>query len=128
MRVRPPPGTPFLVMIMSEPIRMSFADPFFQPGIQSTIRVGTKWFESIAIGDHFKAHEPDSEKDIAVFEVVGLMKCLIEEIPNEILELNHDGRCNRLPGLLKILNECYTNVNLKTEVTVVLFLYVENCA
>lgn len=112
---------------MSEPIRMAFADPFFRPGIQNTIRVGTKWLESIAVGEQFKAQDLQGN-DIAIFEVVGLMKCLVEEIPNEILELNHGGRCNRLPGLLKILNECYTNVNLKTEVTVVLFRFVNNCA
>ena len=112
---------------MSDPIEMTFSDPFFRPGIQNTIRVGTKWFESIAIGEQFKAQDLDGN-DVAIFEVVGLMKCLIEDIPNEILELNHDGRCNTHSRLLKILNECYTNVNLKTEVTVVLFRYVENCA
>lgn len=106
---------------MSEPIRMAFADPYFRSGIQNTVRVGTKWFENIAVGDCFKAHEPDSEKDIATFKVVGLMKCLVEEIPNGILEFNHDRRCNRLSGLVKILNECYSNVNLKTEVTIVFF-------
>ena len=110
----------------TELIPMKFENPPFYPGIQNTIRVGTKWFESISIGDMFKAQTLD-ETDIAIFEVVGLMRCRLDEIPNKMLELNHDGSCHSRAGLLKTLKGFYSDVSLKSEVTVIIFRYVETC-
>lgn len=112
--------------MMNELITMKFENPLFYPGIQNTIRVGTKWFESISIGDMFKA-QTLNDTDIAIFEVVGLMRCRLDEIPNRMLELNHDGACHSQAGLLKTLKGCYSDVSLKSEVTIILFRYVETC-
>lgn len=108
------------------PITMKFENPLFYPGIQNTIRVGTKWFERISIGDMFKA-QTLNDTDIAIFEVVGMMRCHLHEIPNLMLELNHDCACHSLAGLLKTLKGCYSDISLKSEVTIIIFRYVETC-
>ena len=88
---------------IQELITMKFENPLFYPGIQNTIRVGTKWFESDLLSKSPDTRTNHNETDIAIFEVVGLMRCRLDEIPNRMLELNHDGACHSLAGVVKNL-------------------------
>jgi hypothetical protein len=92
-------------------LQLKFVNPVFHDGLNTTVRLGTKW--SDALDDNLDepveveiAH-PDGTSTgvVGVIEEVQLL--YFSEIPQTALELEHDPTCHNLQGLYKAMKTAY---------------------
>jgi hypothetical protein len=97
--------------------QLKFGNPTFHGGLNVTVRLGTKWYENFAEGNTDPSLlEPISVDlaDVSGFKVGnGLIEAVdvgyFHNIPQSILDLEHDESCRTLNGLYQELKKCYGN-------------------
>ncbi len=98
-----------------------FSNPIFKPnGIQNTIRMGEKWIHTSNIGDKI-AGECLNGFNVGEFEILGHIKMPLNQIPNNILQLNHDPDCHTTEGITHTLKTCYPEMSDNDDVTILWF-------
>ena len=82
---------------------LEFDNPEFIKGINYTIRLGTKWKDLVIPDDIVRI--PNGLAKIKVIHC-----CIIAEIPDYILDREHDEECRTLHGLIKVMKYCYPDL------------------
>lgn len=101
--------------------KLLFINPELQEGVQVTVRAGRKWLDA-RLGEELSiARTGDEEVELARCVVRGLAHCRCDDIPQEVLVLEHDPACRVWRGLLKAMVRAYPGFTLGDPVTVVFF-------
>ena len=86
--------------------KLQFDNPIFRQGKNFTVRLGEKWKEQLHIGDFIEIEGWHGFAEIRCIHV-----CKLADIPEKILELEHDPFCRTWEGLVKILQKVYPTLN-----------------
>jgi hypothetical protein len=110
--------------------RIAFHESVFHPGFNITVRKGDKHHQALSPRQAFIALDADGDpilndgEPLAPFRVMGTM--LVDElsdIPDALLELNHDPAARTVEGLASALNAAYGAGQWEThDLTVIVFL------
>jgi hypothetical protein len=106
-------------------IKLLFANPSFRRGLQTTVRLGQKYAKGLNIGEaimlcNLKGYVIDEAT------VSYIHSCTINNLPSEMLKLEHDTKCARVEGLLDVLRNAYDGItdepiSYQTVITVIGF-------
>lgn len=88
--------------------RMAFVRPFFHPGLNFTIRLGEEWAD-LKVGEIIELDGPCW----CLGMVTQVLKCRLMDIPNFVLEKEHDPDCRTFDGLIAVLREVYPELQEK---------------
>jgi hypothetical protein len=98
----------------------------FHPGLNVTVRRGTKYLDQLRPGDAVQMENLQGEDlgDAIVHQMIaGPMK----DIPECILAKEHDSKCRALEGLVEVMQNCYHDPELDgTEIVTALVINVFN--
>lgn len=100
-----------------EPIE--FKNPVF-PGAGepfTTVRRGTKWAEKLGKGDQVQLCGVGGTI-VGFGRVVDTTDCPFNQLPQSVLQLEHDPGCRTKKGLLSTLRDCYDGFEPAEQVTV----------
>ena len=78
--------------------------PPFRPGINFTVRRGDEWKQA-NIGEYVHVEHWDGYA-----EITKLYNCRLGEIPQEVLQNNHDPVCNTVEGEIKMYRKIYPDL------------------
>jgi hypothetical protein len=103
-----------------------FKNPVFDPGVNVTVRLGTKWFNRIGPEQivEVRRYNSDGIADY-LFDgfIVDVIKSKICDIDEDILAQEHDPGCRTIRGLVEELKRVYPKeqINGRTTVTIIFF-------
>lgn len=87
-----------------------FLNPALRPGWNVTVRNGTKWDDIVtSLPFEVVIKETVSGKAICHAEIIGKIVTRANEIPDEILALEHDEGCTTFDGLCDAMMNAYGN-------------------
>lgn len=98
-----------------------FLNPVYAPGLNVTVRRGHKWWDMVKPGDLVFVRETGKPKTLVSGVVIGAYPTTCEEIPEEVLEKEHDPDCRNLGGLLEAMHRAYGDFEDDDEVSVLVF-------
>jgi hypothetical protein len=82
---------------------LKFQNPIYCPGLQTTVRLGTKWQERVSPGDRIQLVNA-KDHVIATATVEFLYVGPLVSIPQYMIEMEHDPACRTVGGLLSVMN------------------------
>lgn len=91
--------------------RLEFQNPVFQPGLNVTVRNGTKWATrleagaTVALGDTEKTVGEARVVFVATFDIGGKHEALV--LLASLLAFEHDPACRTFGGLSEVLDRVY---------------------
>ena len=88
--------------------RMAFRRPVFHPGLNFTVRPGEEWAD-LKVGEIIELDGPCW----CLGMVTQVLKCRLMDIPNFVLEREHDPDCRTYSGLFNVLKETYPELQEK---------------
>ena len=95
----------------------------FHPGINVTVRRGTKYLKTLEIGEKVKLEnlQGDSLGGGTIIQMIGGK---IIDIPDVFLNFEHDPKCRVKGGLVEVLQNCYDdpNIDINETTTAIAFL------
>ncbi|WP_102107525.1 hypothetical protein [Oceaniglobus roseus] len=104
---------------MSRQHPIDFVNPTFHEGLNITVRHGDKWARTASIGDVLQI---EGHAGRITAPITGLLRCLLDEIPEGLLALEHDAEARSRDGLRRILDEIYgPTEDGRRDVTVIFF-------
>lgn len=101
-----------------------FKNAVFNEGVNATVRLGDKWFSSIAPEDIVEVYALGAESRRYLFDAFIVQTYLMRlcDVDEDLLEHEHDPRCREPQGLLEELRRVYgENVSPRHMVTIILF-------
>ena len=98
-----------------------FKNPELQPGLNVTVRNGEKWMQANPLIDTVSIRDTANDQvEIAKGYVVGTFHMEADNIPNQILQYEHDASCRTREGLKVAMDRAYPD-GWGPYVTIVLF-------
>lgn len=97
-----------------------FQNPVFHPGLNVTVRQGSKWMQ-VVVGETIILREAKDKRFLGAGVVVGKALLPVELVPESFLQYEHDPACQTLPGLLAELKKVYPDFSENDHVTVLIF-------
>jgi hypothetical protein len=95
----------------------------FHSGFNVTVRRGTKYARDLEIGEMIKFENLQGEL-IGSGSVRQFIAGAIEDLPQQILNFEHDPKCRTMSGLIEVLQNCYDDPGIDpTEVVTAIVLY-----
>jgi len=86
---------------------LNFLNPLFKKGLNYTVRLGDKW-RGININEFVWIGATGIGKSInAVAQIQKVIYCRLAEIPQEVLDNEHDADCHDWQGLLNAMKDAY---------------------
>src|SRR5690606_33462506 len=89
---------------MSNLHEIDFVNPTFHSGLNITVRHGDCWTKLARIGDRLQIAGRTGEIQAPL---IGMFYCDLRDIPQGILDLEHDADARTHAGLKRILDEIY---------------------
>lgn len=88
-----------------------FLNPIFHPGSNYTVRLGTKWWDRVQVGDKVRIAKTGAE-DVILHEgeINGRFMFKMKYLPEYVLAEEHDIRCRTREGMLAAMQEAYPDV------------------
>jgi hypothetical protein len=83
----------------------------FHPGINVTVRRGTKYMKSLEIGERIKLENLQGQT-LGSGTVIQMVGGKILDIPDAFLNYEHDPKCRDKSGLVEVLQNCYDDPNI----------------
>ncbi len=83
--------------------------PSFKPGLNFTVRRGDEWKQA-TIGEYVQVEHWDGYGQIAK-----LYNCRLADLPEEVLQNNHDPNCNSVQGEIKMYRKIYPDLTNKSD-------------
>jgi hypothetical protein len=93
---------------------MKFSNPVFHPGVNVTVREGSKWLRKVGPGREFMVGD---RRAMCHF----LHNCRFNSIPPSMLSYEHDPACRNIRGLYDVMTRLYKKFNQNSVVTLVGF-------
>ena len=97
-----------------------FKNPVFKPGLNVTVRRGTKWNFGAKSGVVIKDTFDKMGLPIAVV-TIETFACIFRDLVDEDVANEHDPECQRVQGLLDVMKRVYPGFTESEVVTVVSF-------
>ncbi len=89
-----------------------------------TVRHGRAWADSLDAEPFVYRSDFEDERDyIGEAHIVGVLTCLLFQIPAGVLLCEHDPSCRTKAGILAEMERVYGDVTELSEVTVLFFTY-----
>ena len=89
---------------------MEFFNPVYHSGLNTTVRLGLKWFTKCEPKDEIEIVRPgeDAYGSLARGEIIDVQVFVgIDKIPKGLLKKNHDPACRTKDGLYYVLRHRY---------------------
>lgn len=103
--------------------RLDFLNPVLRQGINSTVRLGSKWNNKCDVGDFVNIYPTGMEKIVEKGIIVGKAILPFSLIPTELIAYEHDPSCTNHYGLAKAMRKAYPGEFNEQELcTVLLFV------
>lgn len=95
----------------------------FHPGINVTVRRGSKYMKTLDIGEHVKLENLQGET-LGWGIIVQMVAGKINDIPDAFIVFEHDPKCREKSGLVEVLQNCYDdpNIDINEVTTAIAFL------
>ena len=89
---------------------IQFGNMTFKEGLNFTVRLGEKWKNQVCIGDFVKLNNGNA------IRIDKIHVCKLRDVPQNVLDLEHDEKCRTLEGLEKELWVIYSDEIRTTEI------------
>jgi len=99
--------------------KLLFGNPVFHSGINVTCRAGLKWADTL--GQTVDVADVENEVECGEAKIVGVLVTELENIPESVLQLEHDPACRTKEGIEKELRTIYGNLSDDATITVLFF-------
>jgi len=101
-----------------------FQNPIFKDGLNVTVRTGHRNYE---IGELVKIQNTTADVEIhnKTAKVLFLHVCKFQDIPQWILDNEHDPSCRNWSGLKRVMKLIYPDMNIEDIITCIGFMFME---
>ena len=97
----------------------------FHPGLNTTVRRGTKYAKELEIGDAVVMENLQGEK-LGEATVAAFFSGRLDMVPMDMIRMEHDPKCRNIGGLIEVLQNCYNDPSIDfTEVVTAVVLNIE---
>lgn len=98
---------------------IKFDNPVFHEGLNVTIRLGLDWHDRVKIGDYLHVLDTNAKtenveflNDLIVGTVAFVMTVRWRDLPECLLQFEHDEKCQTKEGLRRVLMDAYDELRM----------------